>query len=61
MGGTCILCLRSNKNRNVAGAERVGGNEIRAVIGGQIMLYFVDHYKTFIYIYTYFLNEIRSY
>lgn len=50
MGGTCILCLRSNKNRNVAGAERVGGNEIRAVIGGQIMLYFVDHYKTFIYI-----------
>lgn len=33
--------LRSNKERNVAEAERVVGNEIREVVG-QMMLYFVD-------------------
>ena len=33
MRRTHIGCLRSNKERNVAEAERVIGNEIRAVIG----------------------------
>lgn len=48
MGGTCIVYLRTNKERKVAEAERAVGNEMSH--RGEIV-YFVDHYKALKYKY----------